>query len=70
MAADSGNQDGKHIAHQIGNMLLYMLEEKNSKLQEKKRDVFNYLQCMDLIWLLIHTNPLYKIMTQTNLNTC
>lgn len=24
MAADSGNQDGKHIAHQIGNMLLYM----------------------------------------------
>lgn len=37
MAADSGNQDGKHIAHQIGNMLLYMLEEKNSKLQEKKR---------------------------------
>ena len=25
---------------------------------------------MDLIWLLIHTNPLYKIMTQTNLNTC
>lgn len=24
MAADSGNQDGRHIAHQIGNMLLYM----------------------------------------------
>ena len=36
MAADSGNQDGKHIAHQIGNMLLYMLDEKNSKLQEKR----------------------------------
>lgn len=38
MAADSGNQGDKHIAHQIGNMLLCMLEEKNSQITRKKRE--------------------------------
>jgi hypothetical protein len=38
MAADPGNQDGKHIAHQIGNMPLYMLKEKNSQILKRQRE--------------------------------
>lgn len=34
-ATDPGSQDGKHIVHQVGNMLPCMLKEKKGKFLER-----------------------------------
>lgn len=37
MATDPGSQDGKHIVHQVGNMLPCMLKEKKGKFLERRK---------------------------------